>query len=71
MTQRVYGIVVGGTHGHNADSLSLLTNEEKLAVVAAAREENEDEVEEYELNKWFYYLNADMIDTENYYWFVA
>lgn len=68
MTQRVYGISLDACDGHNADSLFLLSNEEKKELLAQA---NEDDVEMYEIDKWFMYLNNDMIDTENYYWFIA
>lgn len=64
MTERVYGlpITIGGQY--NADILFNMSTEEKLKLI----EEHKDEVEVYTIESWYFYLNSDRIDTENFYW---
>ena len=59
----VYGVEIEKVEGKHIDEM---TEEEKIHLV----EECGDNGEEYTLQGWFDYLNADMIDTENYYWLV-
>ena len=63
MDKKVYGIEAGC--GFNADDIRDMTDAAKKELVEKS---NTDEV--YTLEAWFNYLNADMIDTENYYWVV-
>lgn len=64
MTQRVYGISIDKTNEHNIYNVQGLTNEEKEELI------NNEDLEVYTLEGFFYYLNEDMIDTENMYWFI-
>lgn len=66
--KRVYGIKIAlDGCGINADSILNMSDKEKRDLIAKAGVE--DEV--YEIESFFYYLNADMIDTENYFWIVV
>lgn len=68
MEKRVYGIEISlDDCGINADSILEMTDDEKRELINKYGVENEV----YVLETFFYYLNADMIDTENYYWVVV
>lgn len=65
---RVYGIKIAlDGCGINADSILNMSEREKMDLIAKAGVDGEV----YEIDSFFYYLNADMIDTENMYWVVV
>ncbi len=70
MDKKVYGVSIDHLHnnavGTNADDIQAMSDKEKLEFVNVWG--YEDQV--YTLDAFFYYLNADMLDTENYYWIV-
>ena len=70
MDKKVYGVSIDRLHnnavGTNADDIQAMSDKEKLEFVNVWG--YEDQV--YTLDAFFYYLNADMLDTENYYWIV-
>lgn len=64
---RVYGIKIAlDGCGINADSIQQMTDEQKRELIEKAGVDGEV----YEIESFFYYLNTDMIDTENMYWVV-
>lgn len=60
---KVYGVEIGKMQKAYYD----LTNKDKLELVEKYSEPNGDV---YTPEAFFYYLNQDGIDTENYYWFL-
>ena len=62
MTQRVYGISID--NAPQGVNVANLTDEQKQELIETA------DLEVYTLEGFFYYLNEDMIDTENMYWFI-
>lgn len=69
MAQKVYGIKLeqAAAYELNADSIAELTDEEKRKLIEECRLYDN---QMYPFDDFFYLLNADMIDTENYYWFI-
>jgi accessory colonization factor AcfC len=67
MTERVYGLPIEIGGQYNADILFNMSREEKLKLI----EEHKDEVEVYTIESWYFYLNSDRIDTENFYWILV
>ena len=69
MAQKVYGITLeqASEQGLNADEITYLSDEEKRRLIDEYRL-YDDEMST--LDSFFYYLNADKIDTENRYWFI-
>ena len=64
---RVYGVEIGKCpEGVNADSILNMSERDKMDLLAKAGVDGEV----YEIESFFYYLNNDGIDTENYYWVV-
>lgn len=63
MDMKVYGVRIDEVNV-NASDIREMTDEEKCGF--AYRNHDEDQV--YTLEAFFYYLNSDMLDTENYYW---
>ena len=69
MAQKVYGITLqqASEQGLNADKITYLSDEEKRRLIDKYHLYDD---EMYTLDSFFYYLNADRIDTENMYWFI-
>ena len=63
MDKKVYGVRIDEVNT-NAYDINEMNDEEKWDFVC--RNHEEDQV--YTLDAFFYYLNANMLDTENYYW---
>ena len=60
--KKIYGISIDEV---TLDELNEMTEDEKIALVDRTAKENGDE---YTIEGFLYYLNNDMIDTENMYW---
>ena len=67
MAQKVYGIGIGVVKDLNAQKLQEMSIEDKRKLI---EEHQLYDGEMYTMDSFFYYLNSDAIDTENYYWFV-
>jgi len=65
---KVYGVSIDYLKNHalcvSAGTIDIMDNEEKKDFVRVWADQ--DQV--YTLEAFFYYLNANMLDTENYFW---
>jgi len=66
MDKKVYGVDIDKCNGINADDIGEMTPEQKKGLIAKVGTD-----EEYTIDGFFYYLNNNMIDTENKYWIVV
>lgn len=66
MDKKVYGVEIDKCVGINADDIGEMTPEQKKELIAKVGTD-----EEYTIDGFFYYLNNNMIDTENKYWIVV